>query len=135
MSGDKTIDTDRFFGESRAMSNIVGAIVLVLAAIGVGAVVFTQSSAFADNIQEQPKASIAADPGANNVNLTVRSADNADDLTIKAPNGDITTFDADEAEVGDTASVSGLSNGDKVTVVATVDPDQNRTVLDYTHGE
>lgn len=121
-----------FNGESRAISDVAAVAVMMVAAVGLGAALFTQAGGFVDGIESPPKADIAVDPGSNDVQFTVRSASNADDLYVD--NGSDLDTTALDATAGDSHTVSGLSGSGTVTVIAHVAPDQNRTVATYNYG-
>ncbi|WP_245756833.1 type IV pilin [Halogranum rubrum] len=124
-----------FNKEDRAVSPVIGVILMVAITVILAAVIGTFVLGLGSNVQQNAQAGVTfeqsgtdADNGAT-VKITVNSIQQADSFTVKSDdddeeyklNGDTqTSITADSSiAVGDTIEVSKLSDGDKITVTAT----------------
>jgi flagellin-like protein len=134
-----------FNKEDRAVSPVIGVILMVAITVILAAVIGTFVLGLGDNVQQNAQAGVtfsqSDNPSGddNDVTISVNSIQRADTFTVKTSGDDDsigTTLTnggstATAYSVGDTISVTGISSGAKVTVVATYDGNSN-VIGEYT---
>jgi flagellin-like protein len=118
-------------GDSRAVSPVIGVILMVAITVILAAVIGTFVLGLGDSVQQNAQAGVSFDqqPGNNGqeVIITINSVQRAssvdvsveeeDDSSTSTPNvSDSTTIGS---SAGDSISIDGLESGDRITVTAT----------------
>jgi flagellin-like protein len=112
------------------VSPVVGVILMVAITVILSAIIATFVLDLGGSVSQNPAAGVTFDKTASDtVQIQIVSMENADSLDYKATGGSWTDLGN---SVGASASVSGLSDGDTVTVRATLDGKQSVTQT-YTH--
>ncbi|MFO7927281.1 type IV pilin [Natronomonas sp.] len=125
--------------DDRAVSPVIGVILMVAITVILAAVIGTFVLGLGDQVETgvQAGATINEDPEDDRITITYTSSGNSDGLGITAPDSATITDENDDlTDVGQTAEVTGLSDGDTVTVTAYTgggfdDPDQTTVVQTF----
>ena len=109
--------------DSRAVSPLIAVALLVLVSVGFVVAIEGAGSDFLSSVQQPPDANVNANPGGEQLRITVGSVTNADELVVRIDGDDIT-----EAELNTTSGStvvldwSGNPVGDAVNVEDEVTP-------------
>ena len=107
----------------RGVSPVVGVILMVAVTVILAAVIGTFVLDLGSNTEQNPQAGVTFNQDTSNSEVTARvvSIEAADKLAVNASAGTIQKQFPDPTSVGDTARVDGLSDGDTVTVIGTLE--------------
>ncbi|KAB1191204.1 MULTISPECIES: type IV pilin [Haloferax] len=144
------MDIKKFLSESRAVSPVIGVILMVAITVILAAVIGTFVLGLGDQVGDNaPQASFsfdytanAADPANGSVTITHESGDALDAtmITIEGPvNEDGQTWNvidgsATQVNAGSELVVTGLGDGETVRVVWTSDNGDSATLQKYTYN-
>ncbi len=123
----------------RAVSPIIAVALLVLIAVGFTVALQGVGSDLIGSVEQPPEANIDANPGEEELRLTVESTENVDTLEILHEGGE-TNEGALSPESGNStvinySNLNGVDHGDQISVVATDLPDNDQVVYTYTIPE
>ncbi|WP_049894148.1 type IV pilin [Halogranum rubrum] len=120
-----------FNKEDRAVSPVIGVILMVAITVILAAVIGTFVLGLGSNVSQNAQAGVtfSQDSATNDVTITINSIQRADSFTVKVDGTDqsLGTF----AGVGDTHTVSTPTDGAKITVIASYEGNEN-VIGEYT---
>jgi flagellin-like protein len=108
--------------DDRAVSPVIGVILMVAITVILAAVIGTFVLQLGDDVQANPQAGISfSNEAANTVEITINSIQRADKIQYKDDSGN---WQDVGSSVGETATRSGLSDGETFVVRATYEENQ-----------
>ena len=109
--------------DDRAVSPVIGVILMVAITVILAAVIGTFVLQLGDDVQANPQAGISfSNEAGNTVEITINSIQRADKIEYKDDSG--SWQEVGSSSVGDTATRSGLSDGETFVVRATYEGNQ-----------
>jgi flagellin-like protein len=118
-------------GDKRGVSPVIGVILMVAITVILAAVIGTFVLGLGDSVQQNAQAGVSFDQTSDTtVVVTLNSAQRADSITVQADSGTVSgvsTF----STIGESTTVTGLSEGDKIIVTATYQGNEN-VIQEYT---
>jgi FlaG/FlaF family flagellin (archaellin) len=120
--------------EERGLSNIVAVVILMLAAIGLGTAVYTQTGGLVGDVEQPPQGDVGVEVNGDTATVTLRSGNNVNDADIVGGTG-VTVNDDSFSEVGDIGNVTGIDDvGDSFSVTVSDEDGNTRTIHEYTYS-
>ena len=107
-----------FGDDERAVSPVIGVILMVAITVILAAVIATFVTDLGGNTQANPQAGVTFEQNTNTVTVQLNNIQRADSFTVEWTGGTVTN-PGGLSNVGDTVDVSGVSSGEKITVTAT----------------
>ncbi|MFD1512527.1 type IV pilin [Halomarina rubra] len=129
-----------FVGDDRAVSPVIGVILMVAITVILAAVIASMTLGLGDSVQENVNAgaNINFDDANNQVDVTYTTAGNADEIVVTVEEVDVSgTFTSSSAtmdEVGqvETFGAGSLQDGDEVRVTVVAYKGDSKTVIQQT---
>lgn len=121
-------------GNDRAVSPVIGVILMVAITVILAAVIGTFVLGLGDSVQQNAQAGVSFEQTASGeVTVTLNSMQRADEINIQ-PGGSasVTSGSSTLNSVGATATVTGLTDGDKIIITATYQGQEN-VIQEYTY--
>ncbi|WP_292486040.1 type IV pilin N-terminal domain-containing protein [Methanohalobium sp.] len=130
--------TNKFSLDTKGVSPVVGVILMVAITVILAAVIGTFVLGLGDQVNQNAQAGVTFDSGSNEVDVQLNSVQSADAVYVNSPgsqSGGVTATDSTDGNyllnsngnggVGTTVTVSGISDGQQITVIGVLNGEEN----------